>query len=107
MYYENFEELLNDKPKLAKELLDEIGEGEWQNENIQYFVDTEEFAVYEIEEGWYADLGISSESSYDGAPNLMDYIDIDSLGEVLSNSWDESMYFKSSTGEVIKTYYGW
>lgn len=103
--YENFEELLADKKELANELVEERGKGEWQEEEIYYYEDEEEFAEYELTEGWYADNNLDRD--YNGAPNLLDFIDYQSLGEALTNTWDESCNFLATSGEILTTGYGW
>ena len=89
--YKNFKELKDNNPELAECLLDTVGEGDWQNYQLVCYEDTGEFAKYEVSDGWYAQLELNEWSSFDGAPNLYNYIDFDSLGVDLLNSADESM----------------
>ena len=42
MYYKNFEELQEHNLEIAASLLEEVGEGEWQNNGIEFFHDLEE-----------------------------------------------------------------
>ena len=44
---------------------------------------------------------------FHGAPNPVDYVDLDALGEALSDCWDESVYHRFSDDSVISTNYGW
>ena len=88
--YENFKDMKNSNPELAERLLDTVGEGDWQDYQLVCYEDSSEYAKYEVSDGWYAQLELNEWSSFDGAPNLYDYIDFDSLGEDLLNSVDES-----------------
>lgn len=104
--FDNFEELLEAKAKVAQELLKTYGEGEWQNNEIYYYSDVEDFAEYELTEGWYSGLGLEG-FNFNGAPNIMAYIDLEALGAALVSSWDDSSNFEASTGEIVTTSYGW
>ena len=64
-----------------------------------------QFAEHEVSEGWYFGLGLNDCSDFNGAPNLYDYIDFDSLGEDLLNSVDESTVVEVDN-HVIATDYG-
>ena len=88
--YKNFKDMKNNNPELAESLLDTVGEGDWQDYQLVCYEDSSEYAKYEVSDGWYAQLELNEWSSFDGAPNLYDYIDFDSLGEDLLNSVDES-----------------
>lgn len=102
--YENYKELLEQKPVIAK-LEEEVGTGKWQNNELYYYEDLENYAEYELTEGWYVSLNLDRE--YNGAPNPMDFINLEALGEALSESWDESCHYLTENGEVITTDYGW
>lgn len=102
--FENFAELQESKPALAKELLETVGEGDWQTDQIFHYGSLEEFVDYELTEGWYSDMSLNGDTN--GAPNLLDYIDKEALGEALMNSWDESCNFEHN-GEILTTGYGW
>ena len=91
--------------KTAKELLKKVGKGAWQQEEIYYYEDEEEFAEYELTDGWYANMGFDSD--YNGAPNPLDYIDLSGLGDALVRNWDDSCNFRASTGEILTTSCGW
>lgn len=105
--YRNFKELHEDKIKLAEELLDEVGNGEWENEPIMLHEDVEEFAKYELTEGWYASSGLGIDKDWNGAPNPFDYITFAELGHDLTRDWDSSTHHMSSTGEIFVTSHGW
>jgi len=92
-------------PELAERLIDTVGEGDWQDYQLVCYEDSSEYAKYEVSDGWYAQLELNELSSFDGAPNLYDYIDFDSLGEDLLNSADESMVVELDDC-IITTNYG-
>lgn len=103
--YDNFEEFKDSRPDLAKKLLSDVDEGEWMNEQIYYYPTIEDFAIYELTEGWYIDY-IKSDTDLRGAPDPLDYIDYEAFGEALTRNWDGSIYW--SDGEcVVSTNYGW
>ena len=106
IYYRDFNEFKNSHPTLADELLSEVSEGEWQKEELYYYETLSDLARYELEDGWYSSSGIFNQD-FHGAPNPLDYINLDALGEALSDSWDESMYHRFSDDSVISTNYGW
>lgn len=103
--YNNYTEFLNDNESLALELLEHVGAGEWQKEEIHYYVNKENFARYELTEGWYIDSNF--EKDYNGAPNPIEYINFDSFGDALISSWDSSCNYNASSGEILTTSCGW
>ena len=103
--YENFKDMKDNNPELAERLLNMVGKGDWQDYQLVCYEDTGEFARYEVSDGWYSDLGLYDCSDFNGAPNLYDYIDFDSLGEDLLNSADESMVVEVDN-HIITTDYG-
>lgn len=105
--FKDYKELEGYDKKLAKELLDTVGEGGWQSDELQLYGNIEDFAHYEVTEGWYSSLGINFDTDYKGAPDLLDHIDLLSLGIDLESSWDGNCNFKSDDGRVITTSYGW
>lgn len=52
--YQNFEEFEDAHPLLAKELVKEVKEGGWQDEELIWYETLADFARYELEEGKYA-----------------------------------------------------
>ena len=101
----SYTELFERDEELAKELIEKVGSGEWQENEIYYYEDEEEYAEYELTEGWYADLRLDRD--YNGAPNPLDYIDLSGLGDALVRNWDDSCNFRASTGEILTTSCGW
>ena len=101
----SYAELFERDEELAKELIEKVGSGEWQENEIYYYEDEEEFAEYELTEGWYVDLRLDRD--YNFAPNPLDYIDLSGLGDALVRNWDDSCNFRASTGEILTTSCGW
>ncbi|MEY8737693.1 hypothetical protein AB9M75_10800 [Lactobacillus sp. AN1001] len=84
--YDNFKKLIEERVNLAVELLDKCTPGEWMDEEIYCYEDLEEFAEYELYDGWYTgwfDTEKYKPSYFKGAPNPFDYIDLKELGELL------------------------
>lgn len=103
--FNNYKELMDFNKGLAEELIDTVGTGEWQDNEMYLYEDLGELAEYELTEGWYANMDIDKD--WNGAPNPMDYIDLNRLGEALSENWDSSVYFEADNGAVLSTNYGW
>lgn len=104
--FENFEELKKYNSDLASELLEEKGVGEWLENEIYYYKEKEDFAQYEVNDGWYSSI-IDTNANFNGAPDLFDYIDYERLAEDLTQNWDISSNYLSSNNEVVTTSYGW
>lgn len=68
----------------------------------QVFDSLADFAIYEIEDGWYSSFDLDYD--WHGAPNLSYYIDYKALGMALSQTWDESCHYVLSDGRVL--YFG-
>ncbi|WP_010078236.1 hypothetical protein [Liquorilactobacillus mali] len=103
--FENFKELEESNKSLAQELLENFGEGDWQQDQLYVHDSLSEFAEYELTDGWYENNNLDRD--YNGAPDLMDYIDTKSLGRDLSERWDISSHFLSENGSVVETGFGW
>lgn len=104
IWYDNYAEFAEDQPKVAEALLDDVGEGAWQDEQVFYYNSIEDFADYELHEGWYIDCDFDRD--FRGAPNPIDYIDLKALGEALLNSGDSSVEW-TDWKCVVTTSYGW
>ncbi len=102
--YENLSKLKEDFPEIAEEMITMYGTGEWVNEELEMFPSLEDFAVYEIQEGWYS----TSVGAFDfrGAPDPLNYINLTAFGEALEASWDDNMNVNID-GYVIRTSVGW
>lgn len=103
--FSEFQELKDFDEKLAEELLKEVGKGDWQKNLIMYYPSIEDYAEYELTDGWYAELDF--ERDFNGAPNPLNHINMTSLGESLSNNWDTSCYFLTREEGVISSSHGW
>lgn len=68
----------------------------------QVFDNLADFAIYEIEDGWYSSFDLDYD--WHGAPNPLDYIDYQALGAALSLRWDESCNGVLSDGRVLSFY---
>lgn len=112
MYYEyetfnNYQELAAKHPDAAAEALNEFGEGEWQGRNLHWYPTKEDFAMHELEEGQYSDFGLSRYTDFNGAPNLLDFINFNLLGEALVENWYNTSNFEADNGEIVTTEIGW
>lgn len=104
--FKNFEEFKEKYPQKAERLLFDVEEGEWQNDYLEYYGSVSDYAEYELEEGWYIDLGLSN-MDFRGAPNPMDYINMEEFGNALTSSWDESCHYQFSDDSIVTTSCGW
>lgn len=106
-HFKNLDELKQKHYGVASRLLEYASdpEGDWTTEDIYLYNSPENFARYEVEDGWYS---TSITPDYNGAPSLYDHIDYASLANALINSWDESInYHDELTGFILTTSYGW
>lgn len=103
--FNNYEELFKFDRYIAREILEEVGEGQWQNEPMRLHDDVIDFAKYELTEGWYTNLEIMRD--WNGAPNPFDYINFAELGHDLVEKWDGSMNHMTSEGKILISSYGW
>ena len=106
--YDDFAEFAKYEPALAKELLKTVDRGPWQADSVYVYDSLQDFAFYELTEGWSSNsLDCSSDGKYNGAPDPLDHIDLKSLGIALAQRWDESCYYRSADDHVISTSWGW
>lgn len=103
--FDNLKQLEKSYPKLSTELLQNFDMGDWVNEQLFIYNNIEDFAKYELHEGWYADKYHATD--YNGAPDPLNYINMTEFGNALKEYWDNSLYFESKTGKIIATNYGW
>lgn len=103
--FENFADLNQNKPELAQELVNNYGEGPWQDDEITVYDTVDDYAYYELTEGWYADQ--FAERDYNGAPDPLDFIDLHALGQKLYDTGDESMTYQADDGAIVTTPEGW
>lgn len=88
-------------PKKAEHLLHVFGQGEWEQEELLYFTNLSDYAAYEVYQGQYSDLGL--ERDYGGAPELVQFIDYERLGDALRKDWYRRENYCFSDGSVIRT----
>lgn len=102
--YDTFKDLQNSNPKLASELLENIEKGDWINYQLMVYPTYEDFALYELTDGWYIEHNLDSD--YNGAPNPLDYIDLDEFGRELADRSDVSLTIVIDN-VIVQTNYGW
>jgi hypothetical protein len=110
--YDNFDELMDCDSQTANLLLKEldldesdIGKEPWMDESINVYPNVEEYAVYELIDGWYQNHNLGG--SFDGAPNPIEYIDLTDFGGDLIAEGDASIVRLLPNGKVVTTVYGW
>lgn len=110
--YDNFDELMDCDSQTANLLLKEldldesdIGKETWMNEQLMVYPNVEEYAIYELIDGWYQNHNLGG--SFNGAPNPIDYIDLDALGVDLVATGDSTCCQLLPNGKVVNTNYGW
>ena len=104
--YKNFKDLQEHKPDVAKSMLNDLEAGEWQNYELCFYDTCADFAKYEVNEGWYAALSFPTD--YNGAPDLLDYIDYEALASDLVCTWDDSVnWCDEELDIVVTTTVGW
>ena len=110
--YDNFDELMDCDSQTANLLLKEldldesdIGKEPWMDELIIVYPNVEEFAVYELIDGWYQNHNLGG--NFGDAPNPIEYIDLDSFGDDLIDTGDSSITRLLPNGKVVTTNYGW
>lgn len=105
--YCDFTELVEHQPQLAKELLNHVDEGAWQDSELYVYDSLADFAYYELLDGWYVSLGFNRDGNYNGAPDPIAHIDLTGLGSHLSRTWDATCHYRSDDNLVITTAIGW
>lgn len=110
--YDNFDELMDCDSQTANLLLKEldldesdIGKETWMNEQLMVYPNVEEYAIYELIDGWYMnhDLG----GDFGGAPNPLYFIDLEVFGQRLIDTGDARVYCQLPNGKIVTTSYGW
>lgn len=110
--YDNFDELMDCDSQTANLLLKEldldesdIGKETWMNEQLMVYPNVEEYAIYELIDGWYQNHNLGG--SFGGAPNPIEYIDLTDFGGDLIAEGDASIVCLLQNGKVVTTSYGW
>lgn len=101
--FDNYQALAAKHPNTAAALLDKFGEGEWQDSYLYWYLSEEDFAMYEMVDGWYSKLNLRQSSYFGGAPNPLDFIAFKALGKALLDTWDDTAYFEADNGEIVTT----
>lgn len=73
--FEDFEDLKNKHPRIAKKLVEEVGLGDWVYHRLYILKNRTEYAKWELTEGMYANyyIGLQNESDYFySSPNRFD-----------------------------------
>lgn len=110
--YDNFDELMDCDSQTANLLLKEldldesdIGKETWMNEQLMVYPNVDEYAIYELIDGWYQNHNLGG--SFNGAPNPLEYIDLADFGDDLISEGDASIVRLLPNGKVVTTVYGW
>lgn len=93
----SFDELKDAMPSIAQELADNYDPDAMGS--IWVFPDAGEYAVYEVVDGWYSEHDLGSD--YNGAPDLLQFLDFDELGDALVATWDDICHYQASDGSVV------
>lgn len=107
-HFKNLEELNKKYPKVAKRLLEftVIPDGEWTEDEIFLYHSPEDFAKYEVEDGWFSNS--IAENIRPHLPHLNDHINFTTLAEDFMRSWDETQhYYAEEVGYVLITNNEW
>ena len=83
----------------------DIGTKPWMDDALIVYPDVEEYAVYELVDGWYMnhDLG----GDFGGAPNPLYFIDLEDYGRSAIGLAGKNYVVQLSNGKVVETEYGW
>lgn len=110
--YDNFDELMDCDSQTANLLLDELGLNEsdigkepWMNGQLIVYPNVEEYAIYELIDGWYQNHNLGG--SFNGAPNPLEYIDLADFGADLISTGDTTICSELPNGKIVTTSYGW
>lgn len=75
------------------------------DETLYVFPNIHDYCIYELESGWYYNYHLSK--GMNGAPDLLDYIDIDALGRDLLDIGGLKYSRLLPNGKVVTAKYGW
>ena len=113
--YKSFDELYKKDKQTAELLLAELGLSEaridelnelgWTYDYLCVYPTLEDYALYELTDGWYIDCNFDRD--FKGAPNPMDWIDLDGFGQRLIDLGDQNVTLALSNGKVVTTSCGW
>lgn len=107
VFDDGYKELALEHPQAAAALLEEFGEGEWQDSWLYRYPTVKDFVLHELDNGWYFNYKLKYDVDFDGALNLLDFIDYKALGKALINVRGGDCCFETDKGEIITTEIGW
>lgn len=90
-----------DIDEIPADIIEELDLNTDDCDTCMVFDSLEDFAIYEVEDGFYFSIGCGNDIDYHGAPDLLNYIDYQALGEALLQVWDESCNCVLSDGRVV------
>lgn len=118
--FDNYQALAAKYPQTATALLEEVGEDDWQDSWLYYYPMVKDFTLHELDNGWYFNYKLKYDMDFDGALNLLDFIDYEALGKALTEGskrflcsegieawYFDNCIFKTDNGEIITTEVGW
>lgn len=88
--YVDFEDFRRQRPRLAKQLVDIVGEDYWMEDYIFVYESVAEYAKYEVTEGWYYNILGGFEDRLSGLANILNYVNFSRFGDDLVKTLDES-----------------
>lgn len=113
--YESFDKLRKKDKQTAELLLaelgldtasvDELNDLGWTHDYLCVYPTLEDYALYELTDGWYTDYNFDGD--FRGAPNPMDWIDLDGFGQRLIDLGDQNVTLALPNGKVVTTSCGW
>ena len=102
--YENYNALEEADPKLAEELDDRFNaNNDWVEDEIYVYPNRVEWAEKELYDGWYCNIfGNINDMNLRGAPNPLDFIDMERFSQVLIDTADPTTVCECSDGKIVK-----
>lgn len=102
--YENYNALEEAEPNLAEELSREF---DFTNDPVEYefyvYPNRLEWAENELTDGWYCNIfGNLNDMNFRGAPNPLDFINMEKFSQALIDTIDPSTAYECSDGRVVE-----
>lgn len=108
--FANFEEMKSKYPELSESLLQSVGEGEWQNKELFVYYSFEDFAKYDIYNGYFSHLQnvcAHYDAGMDQRPiNPFSYIDLGRFGKAIFERMNKS-YVWTDGNRIVYTKFKW
>lgn len=100
--YENFNDLKEAEPKLAEELDDKFAiiNSDYEYDEIYVYPNRVDWAEKELTDEWYEN--IFGNVDFCGAPNPLDFIDMEKFSQALINTVDPRIAYECSDGKVVE-----